>query len=246
MTEESEVPKIPGLFITGTDTGVGKTLIAGAIARILHQQGLNVGVFKPVATGCRRSREGLISTDAEFLAFCANSELPLSIINPAAYVTPAAPIVSAETDDCPIDFEQILSAYKYICENCDVVIVEGIGGVRVPLTAETDILDLAAEFALPMVIVARPNLGTINHTLMTIDSIRSRGLGLAGVIINSYNVLDATVAETTAADVIAQCGDTDILAILPPDEESDVEKALLGQQTLETLTDYNWPKLAGM
>jgi len=241
---EQNLPKRKGFFITGTDTGVGKTLVAGGIAHILTEQGRTVGVFKPVATGCQRRREGLISSDAEFLAYCANSELPLSVINPLGYVTPAAPIVSADTDGSKIDLEQVASAYKHICENSDVVIVEGIGGVRVPITAEVDVLDLAVDFQLPVLIITRPNLGTINHTLMTIDCTRGRGLEIAGVIVNGYNAIEATVAEVTAADVIAQCGDVDILAVLGLDEESNVEKAMLGRTTIETLNACNWAKLA--
>jgi len=244
MSLELDLPKKPGLFITGTDTGIGKTLVAGGIARLLCEREFNVGVFKPIATGCRRQREGLISDDAEFLAYCANSELPLSVINPVGYVTPAAPIVSADEDGYEIDFEQIASAYKYICETCDFVIVEGIGGERVPITAETDVLDLAVEFRLPVVIVARPDLGTINHTLMTIDCVRSRGLEIAGVIINGYDALEATVAESTAADVIAQCGDVDVLLVLPFDDESDVDEAVLGRTIIEALDDCDWTGFA--
>ncbi len=148
---------------------------------------MKVGVFKPIATGCKRSWEGLISNDTEFLAYCANSDLSLSTITPVGYVTAAAPIVSAACDGPAVDFGRIAAAYKDICENSDIVIAEGIGGVRVPLTPEFDLLDLAVEFALPVVIVARPNLGTINHALMTIDCVRAAELKVAGVVINGYN-----------------------------------------------------------
>src|SRR4030042_4708572 len=134
------LPKKAGLFITGTDTGVGKTLIAGAIARILADKGLAVGVFKPIATGCKRKWDGLVSDDTEFLAFLANSALSLSIITPVGFRTPAAPIVSAAHEGLPIDFDKIAAAYKDICRDSDIVIVEGIGGVRVPLKEQFDLL----------------------------------------------------------------------------------------------------------
>jgi dethiobiotin synthetase len=95
MPIDLKLPKKAGLFITGADTGVGKTVVAGAIARILADKGHKVGVFKPIATGCRRDWEGLVSYDTEFLANCANSNLSLSTITPVGYLTPAAPLVSA-------------------------------------------------------------------------------------------------------------------------------------------------------
>ncbi len=238
------LPKKPGLFISGTDTGVGKTLVAGAIAKILTDKGMKVGVFKPIATGCKHNWEGLISDDTEFLAHCANSDLSLSVITPVGHLTPAAPIVSAIHDRSAIDFDKITAAYKDICQNSDIVIIEGIGGVRVPLTAEFDLLDLAVEFALPVVIVARPNLGTINHTLMTVDCVRAAKLKIAGVVVNGYKATDSTVAEDTAPEVIAECGGVDILSVVPFDEAVDIEEPNLGEFVVGSLADCDWEKLA--
>jgi dethiobiotin synthetase len=239
-----KLPKKSGLFITGTDTSVGKTVIAGAVARILTDKGQRVGVFKPIATGCRRAWEGLVSYDTEFLADSANSEMPLSTITPVGYLTPAAPIVSASHEGRSIDFDSIAGAYKHICESSDAVIVEGIGGVRVPLTAEFDVLDLAVELDLPVVIVARANLGTINHTLMTIDCIRAAHLRIAGVVINGYDATKAGVAEETAGEVITQCGGVNVLAVVPFDEAVDIEQPSLGAMIVSTLLDCDWARLA--
>ncbi len=238
------LPKKNGLFITGTDTGVGKTLIAGAIAKILVDGGHKVGVFKPVATGCKSHWEGLVSRDSEFLAYCANSDLKLPTINPVAYVTAAAPIVSAAEERRPIDFKKIASAYNEICQNCDVVIVEGIGGIRVPLTDEFDLRDLAVEFGLPVVIVSRPHLGTINHTLLTIDSGRAVNLKIEGVVINGYDSSQTTIAEETARQVISQCGDVTILGDVPFDETADVEELKLGEDIVPALSRVDWWNLA--
>ena len=238
------LPRKAGLFITGTDTGVGKTLIAGAIARILTEGGKRVGVFKPIATGCRRDWEGLISEDTEFLACSANSEMPLSTITPVGYITPAAPIVSAAREGRPIEFSRIASAYEDICRHSDVVIVEGIGGVRVPLTEEFDVLDLAVEFDLPVVIVARPNLGTINHTLMTIDCVRAAHLTIAGLVINGYDATKAAVAEDTAGEVIARQSGVPVLAVVPFDEGVDIGQPSLGETIVGSLLDCDWAKLA--
>ncbi|MHC4621388.1 MAG: dethiobiotin synthase, partial [Planctomycetota bacterium] len=218
--------------------------IAGAIARILTGRGLKVGVFKPIATGCNRRWEGRVSYDTEFLADCANSDLLLSTITPVGYLIPAAPIVSAAHESQPIDFDSIAGAYKHICESSDVVIVEGIGGVRVPLTAEFDVLDLAVEFDLPVVIVARANLGTINHTLMTIDCIRAAHLRIAGVVINGYDATKGGVAEETAGEVITRCSGVNVLAVAPFDEGVDIEQPCLGEIIVSTLLDCDWAKLA--
>jgi dethiobiotin synthetase len=246
MTIDLNLPKRAGLFVTGTDTGVGKTLIAGAIAKILTNKGRRVGVFKPIATGCTHRWDGLISDDTEFLAWCANSNLSLSTITPLGYRTPAAPIVSAAREDRPIDFDKIAAAYGDICQDSDIIIVEGIGGVRVPLTKEFDLLDLAVEFALPVVIVSRPNLGTINHTLMTIDCVRAAKLKIAGAVINGYNAVKSTPAEDTAPEVIAQCGDVDILAVVPFDEKVSIKKPNLGEFIVGSLSGCDWEKLAGL
>jgi dethiobiotin synthetase len=240
------LPKKPGLFITGTDTAVGKTLIAGAIAKILTDSDCRVGVFKPIATGCKYKWDGLVSADTEFLAWCANSNLSLSTITPVGCRTPAAPVVSTARDGIDIDFGKISSAYGEVCRNSDIVVVEGIGGVRVPLTEQFDLLDLAVEFALPVVIVARPSLGTINHTLMTIDCVRAAELKIAGVVINGYNSIESTVAEDTAAETIAKCGDVDILAVVPFDEAVNIEKPSLGEVILASLAGCDLGKLAGL
>lgn len=239
-----ELPKKPGLFITATDTGVGKTLITGAIARLLRNAGKKVGVLKPVASGCRRTREGLVSADAEFLAVCAATEYPLSVITPVCYTTPAAPWVCAESEGRAVDFEAIAAAYRYLCTTCDVVLVEGIGGAMVPLTETETILDVAAAMDLPTVIVARPNLGTINHTLLTLAAVRAAGLPVAGVVINGYNALTASVAEETAAEVISRCGQTAILAVVPYDEDSCVEEGRLGDAVLEVMAQCDWNGLS--
>lgn len=244
MPIDLNLPKKKGLFIAGTAAGVGKTLIAGAIAKILTDNGIKVGVFKPIATGCNRDWEGLISVDTEFLAACANSDLSLTTITPVGYVTSAAPVVGAAREKRPIDFHGITAAYKQICENTDIVIVEGIGGVRTPLTMEFDLLDLAVEFALPVIIVSRLDKGTINHTLMTIDCIHAAKLKIAGVVLNGYNALEETIADENAGPVIAQCSGVNILCTVPFDETVDIEDQNAGEMIVPSMLDCDWAELA--
>ncbi|MHC4692517.1 MAG: dethiobiotin synthase [Planctomycetota bacterium] len=238
------LPKKNGLFIAGTEPGVGKTLIAGAIAKILTDEGKKVGVFKPIATGCNRHWEGMVSCDTEFLANCANSDLSFSTITPVGYVTSAAPVIGAAQEGNPVDFDSITTAYKDICENTDVVIVEGIGGVRMPLTVEFDLLDLAVEFSLPVVVISRLGPGTINHVLMTIDCIRAAKLKIAGIVLNGYNATEATVAEETASQIIAQCSGVNVLCDVPFDETVDIESQSLGEVIVPSLTNCDWSELA--
>ena len=237
------LPKKNGLFVTGTDTSVGKTLITGGIAAVLRQQGLKVGVFKPIASGCR-SDGGLISDDTEFLAMCADADYSLSVITPVTYKTPAAPVTCVQIEGRAIDYDEIVAAYTYLCDNTDVVLVEGIGGAMVPIDAEHTVLDLAVEFDLPTVIVARPNLGTINHSLLTIEAVWKAGLPVAGLVISGYNAFDADIAEETSPDVICGFSHTNLLSIVPYDEESSVEKGRLGEGTIETLGFCDWKALS--
>lgn len=246
MSLELKLPVKSGLFVTGTDTEVGKTLITGAVARILAGQGLKVGVFKPVATGCRHSREGLVSSDAEFLAVCADSDYPLTVINPVSYATPAAPVVAADYEKRGIDFEPIASAYRYLCEVSDVVLVEGIGGVRVPVTDDVDVLDMAVWFGLPVVVVARAGLGTINHTLLTVDAARRAGLKAAGVVLNGYSEATAGTAEVTNPQVIARYGKVDVLSVVPYDETVSIETGKIGEAVLQSLAECDWRGLCGV
>lgn len=241
-----KVPRKPGIFITATDTGIGKTLVAGAIASLLQKQGVKVGAFKPIATGCTHARFGLESADACFLAHCADSSHLLTEINPVAYVTPAAPLVAAEAEGRDIDFELIATAYAHICNTSDLVIVEGIGGVRVPLTQTHDVRDLAAGFRLPVVIVARPHLGTINHTLLTIDSLRAADIEPAGIVINAYSEPLADRAVMTAPDIIERCSGVKVLAVCGHDPTASVENLQLGQQVPVGLQGVDWAALAGL
>jgi len=241
---EMNLPKTKGLFITGTDTGVGKTLIAGGIASLLQKKGHRVGVFKPVASGCINQHEGLVNADAEFLRMCSLCNFDLSTINPVGFVAPAAPAVCEEHEGRLVDFEAIADAYKRISAESDIMIVEGIGGVRVPISRGLDVLDLAKQFDLPVVIVTRPNLGTINHTLLTIDSVRGANLKLAGVVISGYDPLNATIAEETLLPVLEEWGQVPVLSIVPYDEEANGEQGRLGELVTETLGDVDWLALA--
>lgn len=206
---------IPGLFVTATDTEVGKTVISGAIANYFLRQGARVAVSKPIATGCVHRREGWVSEDAEFLASCADARFPLDVICPQRYREPLAPVVAADRAQQPLDWSAIDRSLKMMTRQSDVIVVEGIGGILVPLDHEHTTLDLAQWLKLRAVVVARPNLGTINHTLMTLRTLREAGVAVAGVVINRYPAESASVAEETNPRYIEKYGKVPILAIVP-------------------------------
>ncbi len=251
------LPAARGLFVTGTDTGVGKTLVAGAIARHLQRLGRRVAVFKPAASDCRRDRGQLVSADAEFLAACADSPHALSEIAPLRYASALAPNVAAQREGRPVDLEAVFDAYRRIIADADVVIVEGVGGLLCPISDEFWVAHLARLTALPLVVVARAGLGTINHTLLTLHAARSAGLYVAGVVINRYPPeLLADVRQGIAAVAgddmsmltnphqIAARGRTGILAILPDDSETSVEQIVIGPDTQYAIDQTDWDAIA--
>lgn len=208
-------PAIPGLLITGTDTDVGKTIVAAGIADWFRRTGVRVGVFKPVATGCVKRREGLVSEDAEFLAHCAGARQPLDVICPQRYVEPLAPAIAAERAKQPVDWDSIQRSLSVVEENNDVLIVEGVGGLRVPMDEKHTFVDVARWLNLPVVIVAQAGLGTINHTLLSVDALRAANVEIAGVVVNRYLAESASIAEETNPRAIEKWGRVPMLSIVP-------------------------------
>lgn len=181
-SEWNEMEK--GIFITGTDTGVGKTTLAGAIARTLRSAGVDVGVMKPVETGCRLRNGKLIRADATYLKQAAQSNDSLDLMNPYPYRAPLAPRAASQLEGKMIDFDTLVDAYHLLCRRHSFVIVEGAGGLLVPLTERGDILDLILLFKLPVLVVARSGLGTLNHTLLTLRCGSAAGIRFTGVVFN--------------------------------------------------------------
>ncbi len=197
----------PGLFITGTDTGVGKTVITCAIAHALRQQTRQrVGVCKPYASGCRRDREGLVSEDAEALAHFSDCRQPLPVIHPIRYEAPLAPAVAEESagqlghNSAEGDMDELVRSLELLDQSSDFMLIEGVGGLLVPLHAakpKQTVLDLVMAFGYPVAVVARAGLGTLNHTAMTIRLLKQAGADVAGIIVNGY-VPDPSEAMATA------------------------------------------------
>ncbi len=217
----------PGIFITGTDTGVGKTVVAAGLALALRARGMKVGVMKPVATGCRGNGGGLISDDAVYLWEAAENEYPY-LTNPFRFRNPLAPHVAAGLEKREIDLKKIHDAYRELQKHYDFIIVEGIGGLLVPITKDYFVSHLIREMQLPLLIVARSGLGSINHTLLTLDAAVIRGFQIRGIIFNRVPAVNCSLADMTNPKVIHELSGAPILGTLPDIEELDVETCRFG------------------
>lgn len=181
--------KQKGLFVTGTDTGVGKTLVSAGLARYLVDLGIKAGVFKPVASG------GVVSADGKLLQKAAKlPDQAYSSIVPLHYKRPLAPWVAGWKEG-KVDLSKIEKAYQKAESSCDFLIVEGVGGLQVPITEDFFVIDWIVKWKLPTLIVARAGLGTINHTLLTVEALRKRKVRILGVVVNGYK--GKSVAERT-------------------------------------------------
>jgi dethiobiotin synthetase len=204
-----------GIFITGTDTGVGKTVIAGALAIALKGMGYSVGVMKPVETGCKKSGKRLIPSDAIFLKKASGSRDSIDLINPYRFKTPLAPAVASELEGVKIYISRILRSFKLLKKRHDIVIVEGAGGILVPIDKDYFFLDLIRDMGIPIIIVARPGLGTINHTLLTIRCAHEYGVPVIGFIINHAKNSRPDPSEKTNPLVIKRLSNVPLIGNFP-------------------------------
>lgn len=173
-----------GYFITGTDTDCGKTEITLGLMQLLQSQGHSVLGMKPVASGAVPSQGGLRNEDAQRIRQQGSHRVDYQRINPFAYEPPIAPHLAAEQAGESIDFDRISSCYEGLSAEADRVLVEGVGGWRVPLGPERELSDLAVKLALPVILVVGLKLGCINHALLSAESILSSGVKLAGWVAN--------------------------------------------------------------
>jgi dethiobiotin synthetase len=211
------------MFITGTDTGVGKTVVTAGLALAFKGKGYDVGVMKPIATGCRPrklpmtppmarlARMGgnkqtpmLISDDVKYLIKATGIKDPIDLVNPICLKLPLAPSLAAKLSGTNINLPKVFSAYKALKARHEIMLVEGIGGLMVPIKGKYLVTDLVKAMKLPLVIVTRPSLGTINHTLLTIKYARDYGLKVLGFIINYHDNFKKGLAEKYAGKTISE------------------------------------------
>jgi dethiobiotin synthetase len=190
---------IHGFFVTGTDTGVGKTLIACSLLMAFAARGLRAVGMKPVACGAFPGGNGFVHDDVERLIAAGNVMAPRAHVNPYCFAPPIAPHIAAAEAGVKIDLDHIGRCFNALTEPADVVVVEGVGGFRVPLGSGADTAQLAAQLALPVVVVVGMRLGCLNHALLTADAVAGRGLALAGWVANHIDSNMAAADENVRA-----------------------------------------------
>lgn len=208
------------VFVTGTDTGVGKTLVSAALASYLSRRGVRVGVMKPLESGISLGDAELRGSDASLLKSSAQCEHSLDVICPLRFEAPLAPAIAARRLSHVIDLEMADRAFATIRATSEQVIVEGCGGIMVPVTESLDVADLAKRFDLPLMIVARAGLGTINHTGLTVNYARQKGLDLLGVILSGMDKPGDDPSHQDNAEQIEKQFDVPVLATIPKMSES--------------------------
>ena len=192
---------VKGYFVTGTGTGVGKTFITAALARHAVSVGKRVFAFKPIETGCRRMAGGMVGEDQELLAVAAGNWQQGELRNLYCFERPIAPIAAAKAEAKKIDFQRIEAVFARGSTHADLVLVEGAGGWRVPITESEDMSSLARRLELPVVVVALAGLGTINHSVLTVEAVRRDGCEVAMVVLSLRPNEDAEFAAENAAEI---------------------------------------------
>lgn len=208
-----------GIFVTGTDTEIGKTAIAAGLAAVLKNRGIRVGVMKPISAGGR--------ADANLLQRVTGQ--PLDTINPIALRDPLSPNIAAERENAEIDLALVFSAFDRLLQTRDCVIVEGVGGLLVPIADHILVADLALRLQLSLLIVARAALGTINHTLLTIEAARARGLSINGAIYNALSPGPPDLSAQLSPGVVTRLSGIPSAGTIPYDPHVDVDAGRLGR-----------------
>lgn len=175
----------PAFFITGTDTNVGKTEAACLLASSFREAGLKAGVMKPVETGCHTEGDRMMPQDAMRLKEASGTEAGLDLINPYRFTAPVAPDLAARLSGATIDLDRIRDIFIGLQAAHDLMLVEGAGGLLAPAAEGKSMADLALYLGLPLIIVSANRLGTINHTLLTVNCARQMGLAVKGIILNN-------------------------------------------------------------
>ncbi len=208
--------KTKGIFITGTGTEIGKTVIVGCLAATLKQSGLNVGVMKPICSGD--------NFDAKYLKHAAQVDDPLSLINPIYLKYPLAPSVSARIEGKEIVINDLDKALNALFDKYDFLIVEGVGGIAVPIMDEFLVAHLIHHIELPILIVADVGLGTINHTMLTVSFARAFKLNIAGIVLNQLHPEELGLAEQTNPQEIEKLTQIPVIGVVPYEKRLDSPK----------------------
>ena len=206
-----------GCFITGTDTAVGKTVITAALALRLKQRGLRVAVMKPIETGCSNGSD--LDSDAERLRIVAAAATSIDLISPYRFSLPVAPFAAARAVGVTIEIDRIAAMCQNLALDHDFLLVEGIGGLMVPLSDNMDIRDLIASLGLPTLIVGRAALGGVNHALLTIEALQQRTISIIGIVLNQLASEPNHEQTQSTVDLIRERSGVPVFGPLPYESE---------------------------
>ncbi len=204
-----------GVFITGTDTGVGKTFLAAAVVRVLRDAAVNVGAYKPVVSGSDDGAGPPRWRDIEELAAALDHRFPAERIGPQRFHAALAPPAAARHEGRRVDAALLRSGVEWWRSRVDTLVVEGAGGLLCPVSDDDLAADLARDLGFPLVVVARSGLGTINHTLLTVEVALGRGLKVAGVVVNRHGESGRDAAAASNPAEIARRCPVPVLGVLP-------------------------------
>ena len=205
-----------GVFITATDTGVGKTVVTAALAVALRKRGYAVGVMKPIETGVRSSSDA--ESDAARLRTAAGSSDAITEIRPYAFRVPLAPIDAARLEKKAITLSRIIRAFHTLQSQHDTLLVEGVGGIYVPITSSLNVSDLIYQMKLPVIVVGRVGLGGINHALLTLEALRRRNISVLALVLNQTlpaRTVTARVQEGSTLRLLRQFAGVPVIGPLP-------------------------------
>lgn len=223
-----------GIFITGTDTGVGKTFFNCALAALLRSYVYKVGVMKPVETGCVEKDGNLFPEDAWRLKDASGCTEPIEIICPYRFPEPLAPSVAAERARVMIDIDHLLAVYREISAKHDITLVEGAGGLMVPLVPSFTFADFARVGKLPLVVVAANKLGVINHLLLTLEHASCKGLRTIGYVLNQVTA-ELSLAAETNREVLSGLTGVPCLGEIPFASHADAQQDILKELDLRPI-----------
>jgi dethiobiotin synthetase len=233
----SKIFKKRGLFITGTDTGVGKTIVAAGLVKLARNKGLRALGVKPVETGCTVREGQLYPEDGAFLCRASDGDLSLDECVPFRFALPASPARAAAAVGSRLHVADLKEHVLALAEDADLTVVEGAGGLMVPIQGDLMMIDLVDQLGFPTIVVARSGLGTINHSLLTLNALKQRGPEALGLVLSSSSLEPGPEEEFTRSDLarLTQPVPVLVLPYLSPDVKSDPAKIT---ETIET----SWPK----
>ena len=227
-----------GYFITGTDTNVGKTVVTACLSTLFKSRGEDVGVMKPIETGVDPECSSCANSDAKFLIEVTGVQDTLEDVCPYRLKAPASPYQAARIEGKELDPEKLLERFRALQSKHSMMLVEGIGGLLVPITQRYNVTDLALQMNLPLIIVSRIQIGTLNHTLLTINAARQHGLKVAGVILNPVYEGELDTIEEEQGSLIEEFSDTPILGTCPYIHDVSSERVIQNLALLQK--QFHW------